>query len=511
MNSRTSNSIRNSVIAMFSQLLSIILSFITRTIFIKTLGANYLGVNGLFTGILSMLTLAEMGFGTAIVYEMYKPLAKKDEKIVSALMNMYANVYQIIGVVIGLIGILIIPFLNYLIKGNPNIPHLEFIYLLFLLNSVVSYFFTYKRSIIIANQDGYIDNLNTITFLIIQNVFQMLILIFTKQYILYLLIQIISTLLSNIFITRKADKLFPYLKQYKNERVDKVTKHNITKNVIAMISSKLGSVVVSGTDNLLISSFIGIYSVGLYSNYVLIVNTVKGIIMQLLNAVTASVGNLTATEDEEKAYLIFERVYFINFSITYFCTILIFVLINPLINIWIGNHYLLDFRIVLIVVINFYVVQMRQPAIIFINTYGLFWMIKWKSIVEALINLVASLILLGPLKMGVLGVLLGTLISNICTNVWWEPYVTFKYGFKVNLRKYFIMYILDGLKCGLGLLIINYVFNNLSLTGWAELLTKAFISIGLAFLLFTVMNFKNKNFKYVLNLINKMLFSKSKL
>lgn len=440
MQNRTSFSIKNSTIALFAQIINIIISFITRTVFIYTLGADYLGINGLFTNVLSMLSLAEMGLGTAIIYAMYRPLAIGDEKKTSALMNLYAKAYRIIGLIIGIIGILLIPFLDYLINDQPNIPHLTIIYLLFLTNTVISYFFTYKRSIIIASQHGYINTINQLTFLIIQNIVQITLLIVFKQYLLYLMVQIVCTLSSNVAISTKADKMFPYLKRNQKERVDKQTKRQITKNVLAMMSNKIGSVVVTGTDNILIAAFVGIYWVGLYSNYVLIVTTIKSLIMQIMNAITASVGNLVASENNLKSFDIFKKIFFVNFVMTTFCSIFLYILLNPFIYLWIGQNYLLDENLVILIVANFFIIQMRQPAIVFIDTYGLFWQIKWKSLCEAGINLVVSLILLISFGLGIKGVLLGTLISNLLTNVWWEPLVTFEHGFRIKLREYFKLY-----------------------------------------------------------------------
>lgn len=289
-NSRTYKSLKNTSIALVAQIFSVVLSFITRTIFIHSLGVGYLGLNGLFSNILSMLSLAEMGIGTAIVYEMYKPLATNDEPKTAAFMNLYRSLYKYIGFFIAVVGASLIPYLDVFINDSPDVSNIEYIYILFLANAVLSYFFTYLRSIIIADQKAYISNINTIIFLVIQNIFQILSLIIFKNYYLYLIIQIVCTVLSNVEISIRANKLFPYLKKYKREKITKAEQIGLFKNVIGMMSAKIGAIVVNGTDNLLISAFVGLSSVGLYSNYTLIVNTVKTLFVQSISAITASVG-----------------------------------------------------------------------------------------------------------------------------------------------------------------------------------------------------------------------------
>lgn len=221
-NNRSYNSIKNSIYAMIGQVVTIALNFISRTIFIHTLGVLYLGLNGLFTNLLSVLSFAELGFSTAIVYEMYAPLAKGNEMKVSALMNFYAKVYRYIGIFIFLAGIVLIPFLNSFIKDPASVPQdmppLWVIYLLFLGNTSVSYFFNYKRSIIVASQNGYLDSLNQMRYNIIRNVLQIAVLYILKSFVLFLIIQVVCTFLSNISISLKADKIFPYLKNIKEKK-----------------------------------------------------------------------------------------------------------------------------------------------------------------------------------------------------------------------------------------------------------------------------------------------------
>lgn len=445
MKSRIDNSIRNTTFAMIGQIGTIVLSFLTRTIFIACLGASYLGINGLFTNILSLLSFAELGFGTAIVYALYKPLAENNQKEVAAYMNFYAHIYRLVGIFIFIGGLVLVPFLSYFIDDTSEIPSdippLWVIYILYLLNSSASYFFNYKRSLITASQNGHLDSLNTLIFTFIRNIFQIIGLIVWRSFVFYLLVQILCTLLGNIAISVKANQLFPYLNQYKNERLDSNSLHLIIKNVIAMACHKLGSVIVSGTDNILISKFVGIVATGYYSNYTLITSTVRTFYLQLFSPITASVGNFIAEKGQKDRYCFFKKMFFVNAYIAIFCTACLTTLINPFITLLWGKQYVFSAEIVGFIMLNFYITCMRQTTCIFIDTNGLFWQVKWKSVLEALINLIASFFFAHYLDLGILGVIIGTTISTITTNFWWEPYVVFKDALEIPLRNYFKLYV----------------------------------------------------------------------
>lgn len=503
---RSEKSFKNTIYAMISQIVSLILKFCIQTIFIRTLGAEYLGINGLFTNILQMLSLAELGIGSAITYNLYKPLAKNKIKEIQAYMNFYKKAYNFIGLFILIVGICITPFLNIFIKNPPQTNNLILIYWLFLLNTGLSYFFAYKRSIIIANQESNIDTKNLLIKLIIQSILQIFILITTKNYILFLIIQIICTVMSNIMISKKADKMYPYLIN-NQEKLSKRQQKKIFKDVYAMTAHKVGGVVVEGTDNILISAFVSIESVGIYSNYVLIKSSIDQMLSQLFNALTASVGNLNAVSNPKKSYEVYQSIFFLNYWIYGFCTITFFICVNQFIILWVGQEYLLSNNIVILIAINFFLSGIRKSTVMFKDTQGLFWNDRYKPYAEAIINLVASIILLKIF--GFIGVLLGTLVSTVTTCLWIEPYILYKYGFQVSVRKYFkkfLIYIIITIIIGFGL---YYVSNIIPFGGLLGLLVKlllCFIVInGIYFLLF----FKTKEFKYLFSILNQLLLRRN--
>lgn len=436
--SRTKSSLVNFFFAMLGQGLGLIISFIARVFFIKILGSEYLGLNGLFTNILTVLSLAELGVGTAITYSLYAPLANKDDKKCQMLMHLYRKIYICIGLFILIIGIAITPFLSFFIHDIPDIKNISLIYILFVINTAISYFYSYKRNLIIADQHRYIATIYRYGCYILLNILQIIYLVLTRDYIGFLILQIIFTFLENVLISRKADKMYPFLRDKTKRKLDKKTKTEIIKNTKAMMMHKIGGVVVNSTDNILLSSFVGLKVVGIYSNYYLITNALNIIFGQIFNSITASVGNLCAIDSTTKQYNVFKKINFLTFWIYCFSSVCLITLFNPFIEIWIGKEYLFAMDIVIVLVINFYLSGMRKSVLTFREATGLFYKDRYKAIVEALVNLIFSIILV--LKFGTIGIFLGTLISSISVCVWIEPYVLYTYGFKISPKKYFIDY-----------------------------------------------------------------------
>ncbi|WP_270354873.1 lipopolysaccharide biosynthesis protein [Ligilactobacillus salivarius] len=434
--SRVENSIRNTIYALGTQIISMLMSFIVRTVFIYTLGKNYLGFNGLFSNIFSILSLTELGMGTAIIYSMYKPVAQEDHRKIAALLNLYRTFYRIVGIIVAILGLSLLPFLDYLVSGIQDIPELEIIYLLYLSSSVISYFFAYKKSMLTVYQQDYISSRINLLINFIQGIIQIAILILWHNYILYLLVLTISTFFNNWLNSLYADYKYQYLKEYRSERVDEETKQKIYTDVKVIFVSRISSAIVTSTDNLLISAFVSTIILGLYSNYIMLINVVNTIINRILDSLVGSVGNLIAVESIERVYLIFKRVLFISYWLVAFSSMSFFILANPFITLWIGKSYLLSSGIIFMIALNLFMRLIRNTFIMFNNAFGHFVELKKKNIIEPIINIVASLLFILVFKMGIIGVLLGTFVSNITTNFWFEPYLIFK-KCQVSLKEYF--------------------------------------------------------------------------
>lgn len=492
---RTENSARNLITALLGQGLGLLVSLFSRIVFIHFLGKEYLGVNGLFTELLTMLSLVELGIGPAIIYSLYKPLAEKDYKKVHALMKIFQKAYIIIGFLVMFLGILTTPFLHYIIKDIPDVPNIRIVFLLFTLNSSISYFFSYKRSLLIADQHRYIATIYRYGFYIFLNLFQMLFLYFTQNYLLYLILQIIFTLLENIAVSLHSDYIYPFLRNRSSTRIDKATASQIIRNTKALVINKIGGMIVFSTDSILISVMVGTVFVGLYSNYQLIIRALKLVIDQVFNSLTASIGNLHVTDTVRKSMQIFNALFFLNFWIFGFCSISLYNLANPFIIIWLGEDLLLPANITLIITINFYIDGMRKATLTFREAFGLYWYDRYKHIFTAIINLSASVVLVR--KFGMAGIFYGTLVSMLSTCFWVEPYVLYKYGFNKKSRIYFFKYILyTSVVVATGFL-TKICCGLIMYTGIAGLLSKVIICCVIPNLIFLLLFYKTREFQFL--------------
>lgn len=450
---RTLNSLKN-VIGNFANTLFLnVLRFVSRIIFVKILGELYLGVNGLLSNVLGLLALSELGIGTAISYSLYKPLEQNDENKIKSLMKFYKKAYFIIAIVVLVSGLILLPFLPWLIKDPTGIDNLSIIYLIFLANMVIGYLFSYKRTLIIADQKNYKIMPFLMLFNFITTIGQIIILIVLKNYIAYLLVQTVCILLENIFVNRYIDKEYPLLSTLNDsENLDKEEFNSIFINIKALMMHKIGGYVFTSTDNLVMSKFIGLAVVGIYSNYVLIVNMINSFISTLTNSVVASLGNLIAAKDIEKKYKVFNEMNFICFVLYGISTIGFIALFTPFISLCFGEKFLLSMPVVLLISFNNYIYGMSSVSITFQNASGLYENDKYIPLVQSVVNLIISILL--AIKIGVAGVLIGTLISNIFPLII-KPYIIYKNVFNKNLKVYIGDFLGKGLVLGLILLIVT--------------------------------------------------------
>ena len=501
--SRTENSIINSAMSIVTQVLTVVLNFAVKTVFIKMLNDEYLGVNGLFTNIITMLSLADLGIGIAIPYSLYKPLAKKDEHKINVLMNFYKKVYTIIGIAVLLIGLSLTPFLGLIIKDIPkNVPHLSLIYILFVIHSASSYFFVYKKFLIDSDQKGYITSRIIFTFSTLLSIIQIILLVTTKNYILFLLSSIILVIIQNIYISSKANKLYPFIKNKTDEKLEKEDMEGIKKNVSSLFIYKVGTVIMNGTDNIIISKFIGLIIFGFYSNYVLIINSITTVLNQIFNAITSSIGNLVVTTNKKRSKEVYDNLNFANFWLYALFGVCIIVLINPFINIWIGKKYVMGFSIVFLLVLNFYVLGMQSVTNSFRNAYGLFWIAKYRPIIMVIINIVISVVLVQFI--GIEGVLIGTLISRLVTTAWLDPYIVHKYGFEISPKSYYVDY-LKYLVIFIAIsIILNYFVSMVAINNIFILILIAILVVISVNVILVLLFFKTSEFNYFYDKIKKI-------
>lgn len=504
--SRTKNSLINLTAAMVGQLVAVPIGFVARLVFIRILGAEYLGVNGLFTSILTMLSLVELGIGPAIIFSLYKPLAENDTKKVQAIMQLYKKAYAIIGIGIVILGTGLTPFLSYFIKDVPEVKNIEIIFLLFVCNSAISYFYAYKQNLIIADQRRYIVTIYRYAFFSLLNLLQVAFLYTTENYILFLIVQIACTLLQNVMVAKTADKLYPFLQQKRTVELDGETVREIKKNTGAMVSHKIGEIVTNSTDNIVISAMVGTIWVGLYSNYILITIALNGIMGQFFSAITASIGNLGATSNKERLLGVFRRVQFATFWIFGLSSICLFYLFNPFIAVWIGKAYWLAMDTVLLLAVLFYVQGMRRAVLTFREALGLYWYDRYNPLFQTVINIGVS-IALAP-KFGVSGVITGTLISLMTTCFLIEPYYLYKKGFASPLKSYYYRYaVYTAATVGTGAA-TGKVVGFVSGETLSALVGKCLVGLTVPNLIFFMLFCRTKEFQYFFSLANKFVFKK---
>lgn len=506
--SRVDNSLKNIKYTSLAQMVNFLIVFLSRRIFVHVLSTEYLGLNGVFSNILSMLSLAELGLGTAICFCLYKPIYDKDEKTINSIMLFYKKAYNLIGILVFVVGAALTPFLNFIVEELPNIPHIRLIYLLFVFNSAASYFFVYKKTLLIADQKQYISNVIHQATVLLMNVLQIVFLLITHNYFSYLIIMIACTLGQNILVSMLVNKKYPYLDLKNAEPLSKETKKEVFKNIKAMTSHRIGGVVVNGTTNIIMAKFVSVVSVGLYSNYFLVKNTLISVVTMLFQSITSSVGNLGAeTDDGERKETVFNALNLIGAWMIGFCSICLVVLYNPFITLWVGDEYLFDMKIVALIVVNFYMLGMRQPVLTTRDALGIFWYDRHKPIVESVINLVCSIPL--AIYMGVSGVLLGTLISTVTTSLWIEPYVLYKHGFKRNVISYFVKYFGYTLTTVIAGAICWFLCEHLpNMNTYLLFVTKMLICGITPNVIFLLVYFKTKPFRMLFNILKSKILSR---
>lgn len=502
-NSRTKSSIKNVIVSIILNFVNILVGLIARALFIKILGTEILGVNGLFTNVISMLAIVEMGIGSAIIYNLYKPIANNDIKTIKALMKFYKKSYHIIGGIVAVLGIALIPFLPYIIGNVETNMNLNIVYILFLLDTVLSYFLSYKRSILYADQKNYIIDIIHIVYIILMNFLQLLFLYITKNYYIYLFIKVIMRIIENIVILLVANKIYPYLKERNTEKLSKNIEKDILKKIKALFLHQIGGFVINGTDNIIISRYLGVNVVGLYSNYYLIINAVQTVAKQIITAITPSIGNMLATETTEKQFDIFKKMRFLNFGIATFFGVSIYIVMDSFITIWIGEEYLLSKLVLFILVLNFYQKTSRYTYSSFKEAKGIFYEDRFVPIIEAGLNIVISIILVKFI--GLEGVFIGTIISGFVLWCYSYPKFIYKNIFKrsyYNYAKETIGYIV------LFLIILGITIGISNLINVEQKMLNLFIKIIISIIIPNIIILlifrKNANFKYYTNLLKKL-------
>ena len=506
---RTKKVARNTLFSFLFKASDLIFAFALRTVFIHTLGKTYLGISGLFTNILTVLSLMELGVGGAIVFSLYEPLARKDNAKVAALMQLYERVYTAIGLLVCGIGFCLTPFLQYIVNLSTNIDHLYVIYWLCIANTAISYFLAYRRSLLIADQRSDLDFMNQILFRIIRFVVLSVSLLLFKNYIVYLALDIMNTLCSNIHITYLVKKNYSDIEHCPIDPLNSEEKRKILRYMSSGIFTKFGQTIVNSTDNIIISAFIGTALVGVYSNYYMIVSSLDVAIYLLFSGMTASIGNYAVQSSDTASETLFKRITFFNYIATIVCTVCLFSLINPFVLMWAGEDYLLSDMTVLVITLNFYISTLQKSIECFLGARGeLFYINRFRSLIEGVVNLVVSIILVKYASLGITGVFLGTTACFLVGRVWMDAHTLYKHWFHLSFGKYLGRYIEQfGITCVLaviGKMITLFFFEKIGIGVVSWMLS------GIVLLLMTssflwLFYHRTDEYRYLANMVKRKL------
>jgi Membrane protein involved in the export of O-antigen and teichoic acid len=434
---RVRSTLLNVTVGLGNQLIVAVLSFVSRTVFIHSLGLDYLGINALFTSVLAMLSLAEAGIGSSIVYSLYKPVAERDEPRIMALMGLYKRAYAAIAAAVMALGLLLLPFLH-LFVGDTEVERLELIYLLFLLNTAAPYLFIYKHSFLNVNQKNYIVTAVFSVSFIVSTCAKIAILHFTQNYLLFLALESALTIATSILLSRMADRMYPILKRRERHKLDAETKASFIRNMKAIMLQNVGNYFIFGVDSILISSFISVAAVGLYSNYKMIIDLCRTFVNQVFANMYHSIGNLVAQETKDTVYRIYKVSWLLNFWLYAFLAIMLYMFMDPLIELWLGESFLLGQAAVVLLVVTFYERGLRNTITTVKTTAGIFHADRLAPIAQAAVNLGLSLLLVR--HWGLAGIFAGTLVSSLAVPFWSTPYLVYAKVFQVPLIRYYARY-----------------------------------------------------------------------
>lgn len=504
--SRVAKSQHNLVASFVNNVVVTLLGFATRTVFVYSLGVEYLGLNGLFTNVLSLLSLAELGVGSAITFSLYKPIAQNDQNKIQALMGLYKKAYQFIGWVILGLGVLITPILKYVVNLDSTVQiNYYLIYFMFLFNTVISYwFFAYRSVIIYAHQEGYVLTRIETVFSLVKAIVQFGILIILKNYYIYLAVPILFGIVKNVIISNIAGKRYPFIDEKVKEPLRKDERKEIFKNIYALSLFKISGVVYGATDNVIISSFLGTRLVGLLSNYTMIIQLVTTYVNMVFQSLYASIGNLNATENKDYKYVVYKRLDLLNYWIYSYCAVCLGCFLNPCISVWFGGAYCLSNVTIILLAVVFYVPGLNNVINIYKDACGLFKEVQYRALATAIVNLIVSIFLV--LWIGLDGVFIGTIVAYLTTIYIVDPRVVFNKVFECSSKQFYISLLKKtGIILpvfGLSKLLVSYI----KINNWFSLILSFIVLSILLNGLFVVMHRKTEEFVYLKGLVRQITY-----
>lgn len=503
---RTKNAQKGIIIGSISNIYSILLPFVMRTAMLYTLGVQYLGLNSLFSSVLQVLNLAELGVGSAMVYSMYKPIAEDDSEKICALMRLYKIYYRIIGLVILVAGLLIVPFLKYLIKNDlPSDINMYILYALYLSATVFSYWlFAYKNSLLNAFQQRYVLSKIALITNSTKYILQLVSLFYWHNYYFYVIAIFVTQILNNILTALTVDKMYPGYKA--RNKLSKQEVRKINQRIKDLFTQKIGSIVSSNADTLVISSFLGLTTLAIYQNYYYVMSLPIALANVVFESCCAGIGNSLETESLEKNYNDFKKLTFLIGWFGCVCASGMLVLYQPFMIIWTGENLIFPFSMVILFVVYFYVILIGKLFDVFKDASGIWHKDRFRPLCTAGLNIGLNLILVQ--RCGIYGVLLSTIISYLFFSIPWEMHNLFKDVFKKGMSEYIRLLlkniVITTIICISVFLLCNYLPGN----GIILFLVKGIIVLIMANIIWILCYFKTEEFKAILYILQRMIHKK---
>ncbi|MDB5162505.1 MAG: hypothetical protein JWN28_112 [Candidatus Saccharibacteria bacterium] len=499
---RTKNSLINIVVSIILGFIATIVSFIAQKFLVDTLGLEYLGLNALFMNIITMLSVVELGLGAAVVYHLYGPIKERNTNKISSLMLFYKKGYRVVAFVVFLLGLAVFPFLPIIVGENSIHANIPVVYFLFIISVTVSYLLTYKRSILYADQKNYIVSAVHLGAIVVLNGLQIGVLVATQNYYLFLALKIIITILENIVISAIVDRRYKISSNA--ARLDAVTKADIFTKIKGLLHHKIGDFLVLGSTNIIISVFLGIKAVGLYSNYLLIQTALSLLFSQLSTALTASIGNLLLEDSKKEHYLVFLKLQFAMHSLAVICVSVFFTASASFITLWIGADYLFSVGVLAALTLNIYLILIRSTFNNFKSAAGIFYEDRFVPLFESVINIVASILLVH--FMGIAGAFLGTALSSLALHAYSYPKYVYKGVFGRTYREY-VGHVIQNFMIALGGVVAAYFASTLVNVEsiLLQLISDITIAIIVPSLILWIIYRKSDEYRYFNYLLSKII------
>ena len=435
MDNRTNNAVRNIIWGFAEKILLIVLPFVTRTLMIKILGAQYLGLGSLFSSILTVLSITELGLGNAIVFSMYKPIAEGDKKTVCALLNTIRKIYRFVGLLVLTVGLILMPFIEHLIKGSP--PDGINVYILYgvsLFNTVVSYFmYSYMVTLFTAHQRNDLVSKRAVVINVFSYALQIIALVVFRNYYVFACISPVITIATNLANAYMARKIYP---EYVCEgTISPEMAAGIRKRVTGLLSFKIYGVVFSSVDTIVISAFLGLVILAKYNNYYYIQTSLVSFLTVITASVTAGIGNKMVTNSIDDNYRDIKNFTFLNDWLISWCSVCLICLYQPFITLWLGEDMLLPKDTMVLLVMLFLLPRISNLTYTYREAAGLWWEDRFRPIISAIVNLSVNLVLVQVI--GLNGVIISTLACTVFINIPWGSAILFKHYFKRSPLEFF--------------------------------------------------------------------------